>query len=68
MAGQYGNGSGDNKIRYCGSIGFYLEVLKMKCPKCGKELSKTETNSLWCENGCYESEYALWVALTGKEE
>lgn len=39
-----------------------------KCPKCGEDLIKTEADGLWCNNGCYESEYALWVALQEKKE
>lgn len=34
-----------------------------KCPECGEDLVETETDGLWCNNGCYESEYELWVAL-----
>jgi ribosomal protein L37AE/L43A len=40
--------------------------MKKKCPKCGKDLVKTETG-LWCESGCYGTEYELWVAM-GQQE
>lgn len=38
----------------------------MNCPKCFKPLEVTETESFWCVNGCYESEYYLWVDLKVK--
>ena len=37
--------------------------MKYYCPKCGKELERTETDGLWCSNNCYESEFHLWKAL-----
>ena len=37
-----------------------------RCPKCNESLTKTSTG-LWCEYGCYNSEYGVWIAL-GKPE
>jgi ribosomal protein L37AE/L43A len=33
------------------------------CPRCHKPLTTTETDGLWCDNGCYESEAAVWNAI-----
>ena len=33
------------------------------CPKCGRFLERTEADGLWCSNGCFESEFALWKAM-----
>jgi len=44
------------------------EVMKYYCPKCGKELERTETDGLWCSNNCYESEFHLWEALQEREK
>jgi len=37
------------------------------CPKCGGPLRVTSTESLWCWNNCYESEFELWEVLLMKE-
>jgi len=36
---------------------------RITCPKCGRVLALTETDGLWCDNGCYGSEFELWEAL-----
>ena len=41
---------------------------ELSCPKCGKTLEKTGFHGLWCSNGCYESEYAVWAAILDKYE
>jgi len=33
------------------------------CPKCGRFLERTEADGLWCKNGCFTSEYELYLAL-----
>ena len=39
-----------------------------KCPKCGGQLEPTETEGYWCPNGCYESEYDVWLAFQEQEK
>lgn len=34
-----------------------------RCPKCHAILKITESDGLWCTNGCYISELELWEAL-----
>jgi hypothetical protein len=41
-------------------------VKKYLCPKCRGELELDEDGGLWCTKGCYESTFAVWVAMGGK--
>jgi len=40
-----------------------MKKIYPQCPKCNGVLEKTETEGLWCINGCYHSEFELWEAL-----
>lgn len=33
------------------------------CPKCGAILVPTDDEGLWCENGCYESTFDVWLDM-----
>jgi hypothetical protein len=54
---------------YCTDNGLSSESwADPQCPKCNTPLVVTDAEGLWCEKGCYESEYALWDALHGRRQ
>lgn len=55
-------------IFFVSGLVLYLESnrerkLRFYCPRCHSKLLKTDTQGLRCSNGCYGSEFDLWLDL-----
>jgi len=45
----------------------YYTTQEYRCPKCNEVLEHTESEGLWCRNGCFDSEFELWEEFQKEE-